>query len=388
MTTPSSRPDSGVAVHRCGEFVGRTDNWIHDHLRSLPRYRPLVLADSVQNLDEFPGIETWPWNRETLLRRAWRRLGGPGPYPPDLRRLRAQGPVVLHSHFGYVATDDHGLRRALDVPWVVGFYGADVYELPRRPEWRDRLARIFDEAALVLPLGPAMAARLVEYGCPEEKITVHNFGVDVEGLRFESPVRAPDEPLRVLFAGSFREKKGIPDTIEALHLLVRDGVPVHLELVGEATPKPGDREVEAEVEARIERWGLAGSITRRPLLPFGELIDLARRCHVLVHPSVTAASGDSEGTVFMIQQMMALGIPVVATRHGDIPYTFGPHADRLVPERDPAALAAALRRYVDDPTALEADARMYRTHAEGALDVRIQAGRLADLYDGLTRGRG
>ncbi len=370
-----------VALQRCDRFVGRTMNWMYDHLRALPRYRPLVIADQLENREEFPELDAWRWNRESLPRRVWRKALGPRLFPPDLHRLRRRNPALLHSHFGYVATGDHALRRSLEIPWVVGFYGADVYELPSSPGWRSRLDRIFDEAARVLPLGPRMGERLRELGCPPEKVVVHNLGVDVDALAYVRRARREDEPLRLLFAGTFREKKGIPDLIEALHLLHSDGVPIHLDLVGEAASKPGDAQVRDHVLERIERWGLEDIVTRHPFLPFDDLVALGRRCHVLVTPSVTAASGDSEGTVFIIQQMMATGMPVVATRHADIPHTFGPMADRLVGERDPAALAGAIRRYVDEPDALTEDGLLFRSHAETSLDIRVAAEALADIYD-------
>ncbi|TVP45067.1 MAG: glycosyltransferase [Gemmatimonadales bacterium] len=375
-----------IALQRCDRFVGRTMNWMYDHLLALPRYRPLVLTDSLENRSEFPELEAWPWNQETLARRAWRRVGGRRPFPLDLSRLRGRDPALLHSHFGWVAAGDHDLRQALGVPWVVGFYGADVHELPARPEWLDRYERVFAEAACVLPLGPHMARRLEELGCPAEKVIVHNLGVDVGALAYSPRTRDPGQPLRILYAGTFREKKGVPDLIEALHLLHADGVPVHLDLVGDATPKPGDAEIKVEILAGIERWGLEGIVTRHPFLPFGELVELGRRCHVLATPSVTAASGDSEGTVFIIQQMMATGMPVVATRHADIPYTFGAMGEHLVPERDPEALAGALRRYVDDPEALEDDGRRFRVHAEETLDINVSAASLARIYDRVVEG--
>jgi colanic acid/amylovoran biosynthesis glycosyltransferase len=375
---------SPSALQRCDRFVARTMNWMYDHFRALSAYRPLVLAGELEHRDEFPEVEARKWGGSTLPRRVWRKLRGPRPFPGDLRRLRAEDPAVLHSHFGYVAAQDFGLRQALGVPWVVGFYGADVYELPSQPEWRDLYARLFDEAARVLPLGPRMGERLAELGCPTEKIVVHNLGVDVSALPTRQRVRNGDEPLEVLFAGTFREKKGVPYLVEAMALLRDEGIPAHLHLAGDASSKPGDARTKQEILDGIERRGLSDRVTHHSYLPFRDLVRLALACHVLATPSVTATSGDSEGTVFIIQQMMATGMPVVATRHADIPYTFGPLADRLVPERDASALARALRRYVDDPGALATDGTAFRTHAEASLDVRDAARALEEIYDGIA----
>ncbi len=360
MTAPA-------ALERCDRFVARTMNWMYDHLRVLTRCSPLILTDHVENRSESAELKAWQWRPETLPRRVWHKPRGSEPWPPDLHRLRRGEPVLLHSHFGWVATGDHTLREAMELPWIVGIYGAEAYELPRNPAWRPQLEAL---------------------GCDREKLVVHNLGVDLDALHFKARVRSPDEPLWILFAGTFREKKGVPDLIDALHLLEGNGVPVHLELVGDAAMKPGDAETKAEILARIRRWGLEDAVTRHPFLPFGELVELARHCHVLATPSVTAASGDAEGTVFITQQTMATGMPVVATRHADIPYTFGDLADSLVPERDPPALAAALRRYVEVPDALTTDGARVRRHAEENLDLRKAAEALARIYDRVTDGPG
>ena len=46
-----------IALQRTDQFVGRTMNWLYDHLRVLPRYRPLVLCDTLANRREFPELE-------------------------------------------------------------------------------------------------------------------------------------------------------------------------------------------------------------------------------------------------------------------------------------------------------------------------------------------
>ena len=50
MTVPA-RP---VVLQRIEQFVGRTTNWLYDHLRHVPRHEPLVLTDDLANRTEFP----------------------------------------------------------------------------------------------------------------------------------------------------------------------------------------------------------------------------------------------------------------------------------------------------------------------------------------------
>ena len=370
-----------IALQRCDVFVGRTMNWLYDHLRFVAGYAPVVLCDRLDNREEFPALEAWVVNAASVTRRAWRRIAHDRIYPRDLWRLRKRFPRVLHSHFGYVAAGDDALQRALEVPWLVGFYGADVYLLGRSAEWKERYAELFERITLALALGPAMAHQLERLGCPAEKIEINPLGVDVQSIPFARRELVPGEPLRVLFAGTFREKKGIQYLVQAVARARRSGVPIELSLVGDAAARPGDAETKAEVFRLIRELGLEEAVSHHSWTPYAKLLGLALRSHVFVAPSVTATDGDAEGTPFVIQQMMATGMPVIATRHSDIPFAFGEHARLLVPERDAAAIADRLLAYAGDPQVLAEDGLALRAHAERALDVRDCALRLSRIYD-------
>jgi len=371
-----------IALQRCDTFVGRTMNWLYDHLCCVPRYTPLVLCDQLMNREEFPLIEDWCID-SSFTRRVWRRLTGSRLFPSEWRRLRRLAPSVLHSHFSYVAVGDYALQQALEVPWVVGFYGADVYQRDSlsREQLQEIYAQIFDRTSLALALGPVMKAQLESLGCPAEKAMVHALGVDVEHLPRKSRVLRRGEQLKILFAGTFREKKGLRYAIEGAALARRAGVPLKLGLVGDAGTKDGDRETKEEIFRLIRNLGIEEVVTHHSFIRFNELVELALDSHVFLAPSVIAADGDAEGTPFVLQQMMATGMPVIATLHSDIPYLFGEHKHLLVPERDASAIAHRLQRYADDPDALISDGTALRHQVHQFFDVRKCADRLSTLYD-------
>jgi colanic acid/amylovoran biosynthesis glycosyltransferase len=370
-----------VALQRCDRFVARTMNWLYDHLRFIPRYSPFVLCDALQNRDEFPDLTAWCANSGSVARRIWRRFAGDHLYPGDWRRLKRLSPHVLHSHFGYVAVQDYILQKKLAVPWFVSFYGADVYATGRQLEWRETYARVFDQASRVLALGPVMKNYLERLGCPSEKVIIHPLGVDVDNLPKKPRILKPDSPLKILFAGTLREKKGIQYILEAAALAKRASMRFELQIVGDVMGKPGDAETKESVLRYIPRLGLENVVTYRSFLSFCELIELALHSHVFVAPSVTAADGDAEGTPFVLQQMMATGMPAIATVHSDIPYIFGDHAHLLVSERDAMAIADRLQYYVDQPDALLADGEALCEQIRRFFDVRTCATRLSNLYD-------
>jgi colanic acid/amylovoran biosynthesis glycosyltransferase len=141
-----------------------------------------------------------------------------------------------------------------------------------------KYAGVFRHADRVLALGPVMAAEIRELGCPPEKIIVHPLGVDVEQLPSLPRTLKPGEPLRILFAGTFREKKGVQYVIEAAARAHKAGVRLELKLVGDEMGKLGDRETKQTVFQPIRRLGIESIVTHYPFLQFRELCDLALTC--------------------------------------------------------------------------------------------------------------
>ncbi|MBK6843382.1 MAG: glycosyltransferase [Gemmatimonadetes bacterium] len=359
-------------------------NWFYDHMRFVPRHRPVVICDVLENRAEFLNSTQSSLDPAARLGpRLWNRLNKTSLLSSRCFALATRerhGPAL---RLGYVAVDDRRLVHSLDLPWVVSFYGADVYLLGRDPAWVRNYRWVFERASRILSLGPAMSAGLEAIGCPAHKIVIHPLGVDAVALRHQPRVRAPDDPLRILFAGTFREKKGARYLIEAASILKSRGVPLTLTLVGDAAGRPGDQQTKDEIFALLAKYGLDTVCTQHQWLSFEKLIDVGLASHVFVVPSVTAEDGDAEGTPAVMGQMMATGMPTVATRHSDIPYTFGPYADRLVAERDSMALAERLQPYYDDPEAMTREGLEYRAHILATFDTRICAGALSSVYDTL-----
>ncbi len=66
---------------------------------------------------------------------------------------------------------------------------------------------------------------------------------------------------------------------------------------------------------------------------------------------VVAVPSTWEGQPLLVQEALRAGLPLVATRVGGIPGLTGEDGAVLVPPGDPAALAAAITRILDDPQA-------------------------------------
>ena len=257
---------------------------------------------------------------------------------------------VVHCQF---ATDGLAALRLLRLgalrtrALVVHLRGHDVtkFVAARGPEV---YAGLFRRADLFIANSRFFAARAEALGCPAGKLAVIGSPVDTE--RFAPPPARepfPGRPLRLVAVGRLVEKKGFADAIGALARLRggggADGREVTLDILGDGPLRDG-------LAAQAAAAGVAEAVRFHGAATQGEVIAALHRADIALAPSVTAASGDADAPVNTLKEAMATGLPVVATHHGGIPELVIPGENgALVPERDPAALAAAIAALADAP---------------------------------------
>lgn len=384
-------------VQSCGVWLPRTQAWLFEQVRWLPPdVTSHVACESTTNLDAFPAAHLHALSDEPRWRRApdvlARRLRLRTHLSFLTRVIRRARGQLLHSHFGHAGWADRGAARAARVPHVVTFYGADISQLPAsEPRWRGRYRELFASAARVLCEGPHMRRCAIDLGCPPEKVLVHHLGVDVAGLPFEPREWSGDEPLRVLLAGTFREKKGFPLALRALGALRarRPALRLEITIIGDAAGKPGDAEEKAAILETLRAERLAPHARLLGFQPHDVLTSEARQHHLFLSPSMTARDGDTEGGApVSILEMAASGMPVVSTTHCDIPNILRDRVSGvLAPERDLDALISGLEWLVDDPARWRPLAEAARERVCASFDAEAQGQRLAAIYRGVSANR-
>ncbi len=382
---------SGLTVlHRVPVWLPQTQTWLYNQLRYLPSWiESHVVCDTDENLDQFPWPHVSSFSRASKRRIYWdkllRRLGWRHHYGFVTAAARNAGAQLMHSHFGHVGWANAAVARALNIPHVVTFYGFDVNMLPTQDSrWRGRYAELFAGVDRVLCEGSHMAARVAELGCGEDRIRVHHLGVELQHIPFQPRSWRPGETLKVLAAASFREKKGLPYGIEALGRIARK-MPVQLTIMGDAGSDAASQAEKQRILSAIADSGLAEFTNRVGYQPQSVLWELAHDHHVFLSPSVTAADGDTEGGVpVVLIEMVASGMPVIATRHCDVPdVILEGRTGWLAPERDVDGLEAVMNRWLDQPDAWASMLTAGRKHVEAAYDVRRQGEALAEIYQQL-----
>jgi len=173
------------------------------------------------------------------------------------------------------------------------------------------------------------------FGIPAKRVAVVPNGTDGELFRPHPDVAKQTE---LIFVGRTEDrKKGIGTLLEALALLPG---PVRLKIVDGRIPADG------LVPQLLRRHGLEKRVVLQQR--FLEPAELSREYatgRVAVVPSFF------EGFGFPASEAMACGLPVVANAAGALPEVVGAdgEAGRLVPPRNPRALAAAIAEILAEP---------------------------------------
>jgi len=284
---------------------------------------------------------------------------------------------VIHCHFGPNGLRGLALREigALHGKLVTSFYGYDVAEFPRQ-RGRDVYTQLFAKGQRFLAISQVMQQKLIELGCPSEKILLHRLGVNLEMFTLFPPT-APLDSVRILTISRMTPKKGIEYGLRAVAALVQEGVSVEYTVIGDGPLRPG-------IERLVDDLGLANVVRLTGWKSRPEIVASLSQSDILLAPSVTAESGDQEGTPVAIMEALACGVPVVSTIHAGIPEVVHDGVSGyLVPERDVSGLVDVIRRLVRDPGLRAVMGQLGRAYIQERHDIGKLSSRLIEIYRGI-----
>jgi colanic acid/amylovoran biosynthesis glycosyltransferase len=184
--------------------------------------------------------------------------------------------------------------------------------------------------------------RLVELGCDERKILIHHSGIDLK--RFQTTHKRPKsrKVTNVITVG-FTAKKGLEYGIRAVAKLVSSNRNMHYYIVG-------DGPLKGKIKSLINDFNLHNEVTLCGLKDQTELIALLIDSDFMIAPSITDVNGDQEGIPNVLKEAMAVGLPVIGTKHAGIPELIQDGVSGfLVPERDVDALVDKMRFFIRYP---------------------------------------
>jgi glycosyltransferase involved in cell wall biosynthesis len=372
----SQRPN---VIMWCGLILPRSETFVRSQANSLTRFAPHFAGCRSTGAGALiPADECLLVNRGGAvgkLRESAFKLTGSA--PGLVRKLRSLRPALIHAHHGVSGALALPLARALGLPLVVTFYGADATVTAKSARFTSvagwtyhrRGRRLQQEPAQIIAVSRFIKRQLVARGYPEDKIVAHYYGVDSQKFRADPAVAR--EPV-VLFVGRLAEKKGVEYLLRAMDQVQKHAPHLHLVIAGDGPLRPS-----LEPLARnLRRCTFLGMQSHEVVKGW------MNRASMLVAPSVTAASGDSEGLPTVIVEAQAMGLPVIATDHaGNTEAVSDGQTGLIAQERDVDTLARHITRLAGDTDLWARLSHTARRQAERQFDLRQQTRVLEDLYD-------
>jgi colanic acid/amylovoran biosynthesis glycosyltransferase len=231
-----------------------------------------------------------------------------------------------------------------------------------------------------------MAKNIIKLGCPEKKIIIQHLGVPVERILFEPRKWESNTPLKFLIAGTFVEKKGIPNALYALGK-INKSTPIEITIIGDAREDERSQIEKKKILRAISENGLLENTRLLGYQPHSVLHEEAYQHHVFISPSITADDGDTEGGVpISIIEMAASGMPIVSTRHCDIPgVIIDGETGFLAQEDNIYDLTAKINTLIDQKNCWNNLLAKSRNHIEKEFNAKIQGEKLSEIYSAVLK---
>jgi glycosyltransferase involved in cell wall biosynthesis len=236
------------------------------------------------------------------------------------------------------------------LPLVVSLHGSDVYLAERAAPLTLAAAATLRAAGAVTACSGDLQQRALRLGARPGSVEVIPYGVDTQAFQPDPQAAAlvraelglaPATPL-IVTVSRLVYKKGLTYLLEAFPRILAAHPNAVLVIAGY-----GD--LRKELERRATELGVAGSVRFPGQLDRDRAARYVSAADVYVVPSIRDQGGNIDGLPNALLEGMGAARPIVASRVAGIPDVIrdGEHG-LLVPERDPAALAAAIGRLLED----------------------------------------
>jgi colanic acid/amylovoran biosynthesis glycosyltransferase len=319
-----------------GEPPQDWDQHVVERVQYLPEEKPLVAEVDrllkTNAVSDHVRVAVKDWGRQSDFLRLYQAIfiGV---------RLQEKGLRHIHAHFaGMGARTAWWLNQFFGLPYSFTAHANDIFA-PR--DFAVSLAKLIEHAAAVVTVSD-YAVGLLREQFPQSAAKIHRVYNGVDPARF-TPSDFGGSPPAIISVGRLIEKKGFGDLLRACALLRSRGRTFHCSVIGEG-PLEGLLREQIAADGLQEFVELAGPKTQ------AEIATRLAHATLFALPCTRDADGGMDNLPTVIMEAMAAGLPVISTPLAGIPEMVEDGVNGLVvSERDPAALAGAIERLLDDP---------------------------------------
>lgn len=280
----------------------------------------------------------------------------------------------LHAHFAHGSATIAMMASQLSgVPFSFTAHAKDIYVPKLNP--RDLLPRKLRCARFVVTCTDTNNAYLQQLCLDGAPIHTVYHGLDTALFAPAAREYDPEHIPLILAVGRFVAKKGFPYLVQACHLLHQQGEIFRCRIIGEP-----DEQTEI-IQAMIRDLGLTEVISLHPAVPHEALHQIYQEAAIFALPCQIVDNGDRDGIPNVLAEAMAMELPVVSTSVTGIPELVDHGVDGLlVPQRDAAALAAALATFLHQPALRQQFGKAARDKVCRIFDARKNTVALRQLF--------
>ena len=357
---------------------------LHDRLKAPVRYLPEYLRDDPRRVaqamgaaEKMPGFDaaaatfTADLARDDTAnrRRRWGQACVMAAELPD-------DVAGIYAHFLHTPASVARYTAILrGLPWAFSAHAKDIWT---SPEWelREKLSAAHHGAVFGATCTGFGATHLQGLADDPARVDLVYHGLDLD--RFPTPPartpRTKSTPFRMMSVGRLVEKKGFDNLIDALALLPKtlDWHWTHI----------GGGALDGEMRARADAAGISARITWRGACDQPEVIASMRESDLFVLPSRVAEDGDRDGLPNVLMEAASQKLPILSTPVSAIPEFIDTGTHGVLSDDAPAALAAAMVQFADDPSFGPALAERAYTRLKS--DFTMEPG-IAHLHKRLTQ---
>jgi colanic acid/amylovoran biosynthesis glycosyltransferase len=338
-------------LHFTESFSQPTETFIKRYVQKSNQFAEVgVVAFNFQNIDpeikkqvSFFEITGRIYSRKNIKgasRYLFEKLTGTKRWYSQLNNaIETFKPDIIHCHFGNAGVNMMQFNRIYkkSIPYVTSFYGYDISSQPiYDKQYGKNLVQLLKHGNAFFAEGPELKKKIVAFGAPETKCLVNPLLIPGEHYPVKEKYRNADDPIKFLFIGRFVEKKGFHIFLKAIAQIREKINEFTIDIIGTGP-------LQGNYEQIINGNNLQALVKWHGLVKHNDIIKMMRDYDFLIHPSMTAKDNDSEGGApTIIIEAQAIGLPIIASNHADIPYVMGYH-DFLSKEHDFPSLILSIK---------------------------------------------
>lgn len=289
------------------------------------------------------------------------------------REIQRRGIGHVHAHFLTLASVEAcAVAALLEIDYSITVHAVGLFTRVPRNIRRQMLG-----AARVITISSFHRKRIFAL-CPEmppDRLKIVHCGLETS--RFQptarTPAATPSVP-RILAIGRLIEKKGFAYLVDACACLAKGGIPFECHVIG-------DGPLASQLADQVSRSGIGNRVSFLGAVGQPEVLESFSRSDVFALPCVVGEDGNADGLPVVLVEAMSCGLPVVTTPvAGIVDLVEDGVTGRLVPERDVAALADALRSLLEDPAGRLELGRAGREKVRREFEIAETTRHLADAF--------